>query len=174
MFIIPQANKVFLSSVFVYCLWQHKDFPVPRAILLSGGLPEIQLHFNLLYAKALLPISSSLCWTFPLSPCSRIWVTLESLTKLLLAPEERQSHPLCLLPSGVSSSLPFLWHPQSLFNQAPFHLTTYIVAFNTVFNVGFLGISFRFLGCVNILTIFSVFLIIMGSGTGQDPSVKER
>lgn len=136
-FIIPQASKVFLSSVFVYCLWQREDFPVPQAILLSRGLPEMQLHFNLLYAKALLPISSSSCWTFPLSPCSRIWVTLESLTKLLLTLEQTQSYPLCLLPSGVSSSLPFLWHPQSWFNRAPFHLTTYIVASNTVFKVGF-------------------------------------
>lgn len=122
MFIIPQAREVFLCSVFVFCLWQHEDFPVPQTTLLSGGLHETQLHFNLLYAKALLPISPSLCWTFPLTPCSRTWVTLKSLIKFLLAP-------------GVSSSLPFLRHPWSLFNQAFSYLTMNIVASSTLLKV---------------------------------------
>lgn len=78
--------------------------------------------FNLLYAKVLLPISSSLCWIFPLTPCSRTWVTLKSLIKFLLA-------------SGVSSSLPFLWHPWSSFNQALFYLTMNIAGFSVLLKV---------------------------------------
>lgn len=56
----------------------------------------------------------------------------------------------------------------------------YIVASNALFKVGFVVLFFLTLvlgvwDCVSILlTIFSVFLIIMGSRTGQDPPVKEK